>query len=41
MAFNCGGPAFLLPRDVLMNDLGPRLVEMVRNVAMSLGHPVS
>ena len=40
MAFNCGGPAFLLPRDLLMNDLGPRLVEMVRNVAMNMGHPV-
>jgi DNA-binding IclR family transcriptional regulator len=37
MAFNCGGPSFLLPRDVLINDLGPRLVQMVRNVEMSMG----
>lgn len=37
MAFNCGGPAFLLPRDALMNDLGPRLVQLVHNVEVSMG----
>lgn len=36
-AFNCGGPSFLLPREVLVNDLGPRLVQMVRNVETSMG----
>jgi DNA-binding IclR family transcriptional regulator len=37
MAFNCGGPAYLLPRDKLKNDLGPRLVALVRNVEKSMG----
>lgn len=37
MAFNCGGPSFLLPREVLMNDLGPRLVQLVRNLEMNMG----
>jgi len=37
MAFNCGGPAFLLSRDTLMNDLGPRLVQLVHNVEVSMG----
>jgi DNA-binding IclR family transcriptional regulator len=34
--FNCGAPAFLLSRDKLENDLGPRLVNMVRNVQIDL-----
>ncbi|MGV8891874.1 MAG: IclR family transcriptional regulator [Burkholderiaceae bacterium] len=37
MSFNCGGPAFLLPLDTLMNDLGPRLVKLVRSVEVSMG----
>ncbi|GAC1318285.1 MAG: IclR family transcriptional regulator [Collimonas sp.] len=37
MAFNCGGPAFLLTREALMDDLGPRLVQLVRNVEVSMG----
>ncbi|NYT85237.1 IclR family transcriptional regulator [Pollutimonas harenae] len=37
MAFNCGGPAYLLARDKLETDLGPRLVELVRNVEKSMG----
>lgn len=37
MSFNCGGPAFLLSHDVLMNDLGPRLVLLVRNVEVNMG----
>lgn len=32
MAFNCGGPSFLLRRHMLEDDLGPRLVSMVRNI---------
>ncbi|QRX82648.1 IclR family transcriptional regulator [Glaciimonas sp. PAMC28666] len=37
MAFNCGGPAFLLSLDALMNDLGPRLVQLVRGVEVNMG----
>ena len=37
MAFNCGGPAFLLSRDKLENDLGPRLVALVKTVETNLG----
>ncbi len=37
MAFNCGGPAFLMPRDKLENDLGPRLVELVKKIDIQLG----
>lgn len=38
MAFNCGGPSFLLSRERLMSDLGPRLVDLVRNVEAGLMH---
>ena len=37
MAFNCGGPAYLLPRDVLMSDYGPRLVTLVHSVEVDMG----
>ena len=37
MAFNCGGPAFLLPREKLEGDLGPRLVQLVKQVETNLG----
>jgi DNA-binding IclR family transcriptional regulator len=37
MAFNCGGPSFLLPQEKLVDDLGPRLVTLVRTVEMSMG----
>jgi len=36
LAFNCGGPAFLLDRDRLVRDLGPRLVLLARNVEVAL-----
>lgn len=36
MAFNCGGPAYLLPRDRLENDLGPKLAQLVQKVQMDL-----
>ncbi|HEY0833354.1 MAG TPA: IclR family transcriptional regulator [Azospirillum sp.] len=32
LAFNCGGPAYLLGRERLEQDLGPRLVEMTRKI---------
>lgn len=31
-AFNCGAPSYSLSRDRLVNDIGPRLLEMVRTV---------
>jgi DNA-binding IclR family transcriptional regulator len=37
LSFNCGGPAFLLSRDKLVGDLGPRLVALVKNLESQLG----
>ncbi|NYT35998.1 IclR family transcriptional regulator [Allopusillimonas soli] len=37
MALNCGGPAYLLSRSRLENDLGPRLAELVRDVESRIG----
>jgi DNA-binding IclR family transcriptional regulator len=37
MALNCGGPAFLLSREKLAGDLGPRLVTLVKNIETNLG----
>ena len=36
-AFNCGAPAFRFTEDRLLNDIGPRLVSMVRNIEAALG----
>ncbi len=36
-AFNCGAPAFRFTEDRLRNDIGPRLVAMVRNIEGALG----
>jgi DNA-binding IclR family transcriptional regulator len=36
VAFNCGGPSFLFDRKRLTTDLGPRLVNLVRNVEVAL-----
>lgn len=38
MSLNCGGPAYLLSRDKLENDLGPRLRELVRDLEEKMGH---
>ena len=35
-AFNCGAPAFHFNRERLVNDIGPRLVNMVRNIEAEL-----
>jgi DNA-binding IclR family transcriptional regulator len=35
-AFNCGAPAFQLSQDRLENDIGPRLVNAVRNIETAL-----
>jgi DNA-binding IclR family transcriptional regulator len=32
LAFNCGGPAFMLKKEQLKKDIGPRLVEMVKQL---------
>ena len=37
VTFNCGVPAFLLKKGQLEEDLGPRLVAMVRNIESALG----
>src|SRR3954453_9572918 len=36
-AFNCGAPAFRFTEDRLVNDIGPRLVAVVRNIEAALG----
>src|SRR5258707_1459565 len=36
-AFNCGAPAFRFTEERLRNDIGPRLVAMVRNIEAPLG----
>ena len=36
-AFNCGAPAFRFTEDRLINDIGPRLVAMIRNIEVALG----
>jgi hypothetical protein len=36
-AFNCGAPAFRFTEDRLLNDIGPRLGAMVRNIEAALG----
>jgi DNA-binding IclR family transcriptional regulator len=37
VAFNCGVPAFTLKKGQLEDDIGPRLVAMVRNIEAALG----
>lgn len=32
LSFNCGGPSFQLPREQLIDDIGPRLIDMVNNI---------
>src|ERR1700751_1322621 len=36
-AFNCGATAFRFTKDRLRNDIGPRLLAMVRNIEAALG----
>jgi DNA-binding IclR family transcriptional regulator len=35
-AFNCGAPAFKFSEALLKNDIGPRLVAMVRNIEVAM-----
>lgn len=39
MAFNCGGPAFVLSREKLEQDIGPKLVSLVQRVGSAIGRP--
>ncbi len=39
MAFNCGGPAYILSRKKLINDIGPRLRNLVKKVGHLMGRP--
>jgi DNA-binding IclR family transcriptional regulator len=32
LTFNCGGPSFQLPREQIVDDIGPRLINMVNNI---------
>ena len=36
-AFNCGAPAFRFTEERLLNDIGPRLLAMVRNIEAAPG----
>jgi DNA-binding IclR family transcriptional regulator len=40
-AFNCGAPAFRFTEERLLNDIGPRLLAMVRNIETALGTNVA
>jgi DNA-binding IclR family transcriptional regulator len=35
-AFNCGAPSFHFSRALLQNEIGPRLLNMVRNIEAEL-----
>src|SRR4029079_6318834 len=37
VAFNCSVPAFMLKKNQIEDDIGPRLVAMVRNIESALG----
>jgi DNA-binding IclR family transcriptional regulator len=37
MGLNCGGAAFLLPRERMKDDLGPRLVQLAQRIETALG----
>jgi DNA-binding IclR family transcriptional regulator len=36
MTINCGGPAFTLPREFLLEEVRPRLIELARRIETSL-----
>lgn len=38
LAFNCGGPSYLLDQEKLENEIGPRLIYMVSNIAINLNN---
>jgi DNA-binding IclR family transcriptional regulator len=40
-AFNCGAPAFRFTEERLLNDIGPRLLAMVRTIETTLGTHVA
>lgn len=36
-ALNCGGPAYMLPRERLIEDIGPRLVAVADRIRRTMG----
>ena len=38
LTFNCGAPSYLLNQEKLENEIGPRLIHMVNNIAMNLNN---
>ena len=38
VAINCGGPAFLLSKEFLLNEVRPRLLQLVRELHCTLGY---
>lgn len=38
-ALNCGGPAYMLPRDRLLADIGPRLTAIADRIRHTMGAP--
>ena len=38
LTFNCGAPSYILDQEKLENEIGPRLIHMVNNIALSLNN---
>lgn len=38
LTFNCGSPSYLLSQEKLENEIGPRLIHMVNNIALNLNN---
>lgn len=36
LSFNCGGPPFILNKNLMEEDIGPRLVSLVKNVVLDM-----
>lgn len=36
LSFNVGGPPFILTKDKLLNDIGPRLISLVKNITYDM-----
>lgn len=36
LSFNCGGPPFILSQNLMEEDIGPRLVSLVKNVTLDM-----
>lgn len=38
-AFNCGGPSYILTREKIENEIGPRLINLVKRIGNLMGRP--